>query len=91
MQGKDAEAELLYKRCQAIQKVLSPEDPALATTLDDHEGLLQSQVRLCVQTSFVFCSRWCHPTSKNMHGMQALVMGFPTQILHPVRGVSLPP
>ena len=45
MQGKDAEAELLYERCQAIQqKVLGSEHPSLATTLNNRAALLTRQV-----------------------------------------------
>eukprot|EP00752_Nemacystus_decipiens_P009200 g8218.t1 len=44
IQGKYAEAEALYVRCQAIrEKVLGPEHPAYATTLYSRAGLLQSQ------------------------------------------------
>ena len=36
MQGKYAEAEPLYARCQAIvEKALGPEHPSLATTLNN--------------------------------------------------------
>ncbi|CAN0390435.1 unnamed protein product, partial [Laminaria digitata] len=46
MQGKYAEAEPLYARCQAIEeKALGPEHPSLATTLNNRAGLLGSQVR----------------------------------------------
>ena len=45
-QGKYAEAESLYERCQAIrEKVLGPEHPHLATTLHNRAGLWQAQVR----------------------------------------------
>ncbi|CAN0413880.1 unnamed protein product, partial [Laminaria digitata] len=41
MQGKYAEAEPLYARCQAIEeKALGPEHPSLATTLNNRAGLL---------------------------------------------------
>lgn len=43
-QGRDAEAESLYDRCQAIQeKVLGPDDPELATTLNNRAWLFESQ------------------------------------------------
>ncbi|CAN0474349.1 unnamed protein product, partial [Scytosiphon promiscuus] len=43
-QGKYAEAEPLYARCQAIQeKVLGPEHPDYATTLRNRAVLLKSQ------------------------------------------------
>ena len=45
-QGKYADAEPLYERCQAIEeKVLGPEHPSLAITLNNRAGLLQAQVR----------------------------------------------
>lgn len=45
-QGKYAEAERLYERCQAIEeKVLGPEHPSLATTLHNRASLLKAQVR----------------------------------------------
>ena len=45
-QGKYAEAEPLYERCQAIvEKVLGPDHPSLATTLSNRAGLLEIQVR----------------------------------------------
>ena len=41
-QGKFAEAERLYERCQAIdEKVLGPEHPDLAIMLNNRAGLLQ--------------------------------------------------
>ena len=44
-QGKYAEAEVLYKRCQAIrEKVLGPEHPDLASTLQSRASLLHTQV-----------------------------------------------
>lgn len=46
IQGKYAEAEPLYARCQAIdEKVHGPEHPSLATTLNNRAGLLYRQVR----------------------------------------------
>ena len=46
MQGKYAEAEPLLARSQAIrEKVLGPEHPGVATTLNDQAVLLESQVR----------------------------------------------
>ena len=46
MQGKYSEAEPLYERCQAIEeKVLGPEHPSLAITLNNRSGLLKNQVR----------------------------------------------
>ncbi|CAM9846394.1 unnamed protein product [Ectocarpus sp. 4 AP-2014] len=43
-QGKYAEAEPLYERCQAIEeKVLGSEHPSLATTLNNRGGLLYQQ------------------------------------------------
>ena len=45
LQGKYAEAEPLYVRCQAIcEKALGPEDPRVATTLNNRAGLLRMQV-----------------------------------------------
>ena len=45
-QGKYAEAESLYERCQAIrEKVLGPEHPRLAATLHSRPGVLEAQVR----------------------------------------------
>ncbi|CAM9971540.1 unnamed protein product [Ectocarpus sp. 8 AP-2014] len=46
MTGKYAEAEPLYERSQAIQeKVLGPEHPDVATSLNNRASLLESQVR----------------------------------------------
>lgn len=46
-QGKCAEAELLFERCQTIQeKVLGPEDPDVAALLNSRARLLTSQVRV---------------------------------------------
>ncbi|CAM9900520.1 unnamed protein product [Ectocarpus sp. 4 AP-2014] len=46
IQGKYAEAEPLYERSQAIQeKVLGPEHPDVATSLDNRASLLESQGR----------------------------------------------
>ncbi|CAM9762259.1 unnamed protein product [Ectocarpus sp. 8 AP-2014] len=46
IQGKYAEAEPLYERSQAIQeKVLGPEHPDVATSLNNRAWLLESQVR----------------------------------------------
>lgn len=45
-QGKYVEAELLYEKCQEIQKkVLGTEHPSFATTLNDRALLLERQVR----------------------------------------------
>lgn len=45
LQGEYDKAELLYARCQAIQeKVLGPDHPNLATTLNNRAVLLGSQV-----------------------------------------------
>ncbi len=45
-QGKYAEAEPLYERSQAIrEKVLGPEHPDVAQSLNNRAGLLRSQVR----------------------------------------------
>ncbi|CAN0522243.1 unnamed protein product, partial [Scytosiphon promiscuus] len=45
-QGKYTEAEPLYARSQAIkEKVLGPEHPSVATTLNDRAVLLESQGR----------------------------------------------
>ena len=45
-QGKLAEAERLYERCQAIdEKVLGSEHPDFAITLNNRAGLLRAQVR----------------------------------------------
>lgn len=45
-QGKHAESEALYERTQAIrEKLLGPEHPDVATTLNDLAGLLERQVR----------------------------------------------
>lgn len=45
-QGKHVEAELLYRRCQAMQeKVLGPDHPDLSTTLNNGAALSESQVR----------------------------------------------
>lgn len=45
-QGKYAEAEPLYERCQAIQeKTLGPKHPKFAATLNNRAGLFKSQVR----------------------------------------------
>ncbi|CAN0449764.1 unnamed protein product [Pylaiella littoralis] len=45
-QGKYAEAEALYERCQAIEeKALGPEHPSLATTLHNRAGLLEEQLQ----------------------------------------------
>lgn len=45
-QGKYADAEPLYARCQAIdEKVLVAEHPDAATTLNNRAGLLHRQVR----------------------------------------------
>eukprot|EP00903_Cladosiphon_okamuranus_P022363 g20568.t1 len=47
IQGKFSEAEPLYERCQAIEeKVLGPDHPSLATTLNNRAGLLESQGKL---------------------------------------------
>lgn len=41
LQGKNAEAELLYNRCQQKQgKLLGSDHPSLATTLNKLTGLL---------------------------------------------------
>ena len=41
IQGNFAEAERLYERCQAIdEKVLGPDHPDLATTLNNRAALL---------------------------------------------------
>lgn len=46
MQGRLAEAEPLYGRSQAIlEKVLDPDHPDLATTLNDRAQLLKALVR----------------------------------------------
>ena len=46
LQGKFAEAERLYERCQAIEeKILGPEHPELAIPLNNRANLLKSQVR----------------------------------------------
>ena len=46
LQGKFAEAERLYERCQAIEeKVLGQEHPDFLTTLNNRANLLHSQVR----------------------------------------------
>ena len=46
-QGKYEEAEPLYERCQAImEKVLGPEHPSLATTLNNRAALFYAQVRI---------------------------------------------
>ena len=45
-QGKLSEAKPLYERCQQImEKVLGPEHPSLAMTLNNRAMLLESQVR----------------------------------------------
>lgn len=45
-QGKYAEAEPLYEKCQVIQeKALGPEHPELAATLNNRAGVLEAQVR----------------------------------------------
>lgn len=45
LQGKYAEAEPLYEHCQAmLEKVLGPEHPDVATTLNGRAGLLEKQV-----------------------------------------------
>ena len=59
LQGKFAEAERLYERCQGIEdKVLGPEHPDLATTLDDRANLLQSQVRASATPSSMAMWKW---------------------------------
>ena len=46
LQGKYAEAEPLYEQCQRIkEKVLGPEHPSLAATLNSRAGLYKAQVR----------------------------------------------
>ena len=46
IQGNFSEAEPLFERCQAIQeKVLGPEHPSLATTLNNRALLSEEQVR----------------------------------------------
>lgn len=56
LQGKYAEAEPLFERCQAIQeKVLGPEHPDLAVTLGNRALLLACQVR--VKYTFLGLSR----------------------------------
>ena len=48
-QGKYDKAEPLYERCQAIQeKVLGPEHPNLATTLNNRARLFVEQVRAVI-------------------------------------------
>ncbi|CAM9452699.1 unnamed protein product, partial [Hapterophycus canaliculatus] len=43
-QGKDAQAEELYERCQTVEeKCVGPEHPSVATTLDTRARLLQMQ------------------------------------------------
>lgn len=45
LQGKHSEAEKLYERGQAIlEKVLGPEHPDLATTLNNRAQLFKTQV-----------------------------------------------
>lgn len=45
-QGKCEDAELLYERCEAIQKkVLGPEHPGLAATLHNRAEWLHAKVR----------------------------------------------
>ena len=46
MQGKFAEAERLYERSQAIrEKVLGPDHPHVAGSLNNRAALLRAQVR----------------------------------------------
>lgn len=46
IQGRFAEANLLYERCQSIdEKILGPEHPSLAITLNNRAELLREQVR----------------------------------------------
>ena len=46
LQGKHAEAEQLYQRCQMIEeKVLGPEHQSLGTTFNNQAMLLSAQVR----------------------------------------------
>ena len=46
LQGKYTEAEPLYARSQAIlEKVLGPEHPNVASSLNNRAGLLSKQVR----------------------------------------------
>ena len=56
LQGKFAEAERLYERCQAIREtVLGPEHPYLAKTLNNRAILLHSQVRAGANVLVVVC------------------------------------
>lgn len=46
IQGKYAEAQAFYERCQAMKKkALGPEHPSLAATLGSRAGVLEKQVR----------------------------------------------
>lgn len=59
VQGKDAEAEQLYERSQAIQeKALGPDHPNVATVLVTRVRLLTNQVR-AVRFSTIFWWRKC--------------------------------
>lgn len=48
-QGKFSEAEQLYESSQAVEeKILGPEHPDVATSLNNRAGLLQDQVRAVI-------------------------------------------
>lgn len=55
-QQRYAEADALYERCQKIEeKVLGPDDPSLATTLNNRGSLLEKQVRAARSRRVVSC------------------------------------
>ncbi|CAN0433527.1 unnamed protein product, partial [Scytosiphon promiscuus] len=80
-QGKYAEAEPLYERCQAgkytaaeplyaraqaiVEKVLGPEHPSLAATLNNRAGLLRSQER-CEEAEPLY--QRCLSIDENIYG-----------------------
>ena len=58
-QGKHAESEALYEQTQANrEKLLGPEHPDVATTLNDLAGLLERQVRATRCSYSRTTSRW---------------------------------
>lgn len=69
-QGKYGEAEPLYERSQAIrEKMLGPEHPDVAVSLNNRAGLLSTQVR--EPNDAAICFFICDPTvpdvSNNFH------------------------